>query len=109
MTTTTNTLKTQQQDAILVQLAHIPVGRVSTYGAIAKAAGLPGYARFVGQVLKRLPKNTKLPWHRVINAKGKLSFPEHSTPFNEQKRVLLSEGIELINNKVSLKKYQLHT
>ena len=108
MTTSANTQTTHQQDAILVQLAQIPAGQVSTYGAIANAAGLPGYARFVGQVLRRLPKDTKLPWHRVINAQGKLSFPEHSPAFIEQKKRLLKEGIELVNNKISLKKYQQH-
>jgi methylated-DNA-protein-cysteine methyltransferase-like protein len=108
MTTSANTQPTHQQDAILMQLAHIPTGQVSTYGALAKAAGLPGYARFVGQVLRRLPKDTTLPWHRVINAQGKLSFPEHSPPFIEQKKRLLKEGVELMNNKISLKKYQIH-
>jgi methylated-DNA-protein-cysteine methyltransferase-like protein len=107
MTIPTNTQPTHQQDAILVQLAHIPVGQVSTYGAVAKAAGLPGYARLVGKVLRHLPKDTTLPWHRVINAQGKLSFPEHSPPFIEQKKRLLKEGIELINNRISLKKYQM--
>ncbi len=107
MTIPANNQTPSAQDAILVQLAHIPTGQVSTYGAIAKAAGLPGYARFVGQVLKQLPKDTSLPWHRVINAQGKLSFPEHSPAFIEQKKRLFKEGIKLINNKISLKQYQV--
>ncbi len=60
MTTPANTQTSHQQDAILVQLAQIPAGQVSTYGAIACAAGLPGYARFVGQVLRRSRK-TQFP------------------------------------------------
>lgn len=91
------------RDAILQQLSMIPKGQVSTYGSIAKAAGLPGYARFVGQVLKTLPKGTKLPWHRVVNAQGKISFPEGSDAFLEQKKRLVNEGIELKNNRINLK------
>jgi len=90
------------RDAILQQLSRLPCGQVSTYGIIAKAAGLPGYARFVGQVLKSLPNNTQIPWHRVVNAQGKISFPEGSDAFLEQQKRLLSEGIELTNKKVNL-------
>jgi len=94
------------RDAILQQLAQIPHGYVTTYGALAKAAGLPGYARFVGQVLRQLPKGTKLPWHRVVNAQGKLSFPLSSDAYQEQKTRLQGEGIELHNDKINFKKYR---
>ncbi len=51
----------------------IPSGRVSTYGEIARVAGLPGRARLVGRVLSQLPEGTRLPWHRVLNASGRIA------------------------------------
>ncbi len=85
-------------DAILQQLAAIPYGHTTSYGALAKAAGLPGYARYVGQILKKLPKDTKLPWHRVVNAQDRISFPESSEAFLRQKSYLESEGVSVKNN-----------
>ena len=98
-------MSTSQQankEAIIQQVAAVPVGEVTSYGAIAKAAGLPGYARFVGHVLRNLPKDSKLPWHRVINAQGKLSFPPESDAYIEQKKRLVNEGVTFKNDKVKL-------
>ncbi|MFS8892505.1 MGMT family protein, partial [Synechococcus sp. R55.2] len=53
----------------------IPPGRVATYGQVARAAGYPGYARQVGYALFRLQgQNTDIPWQRVINAQGCISY-----------------------------------
>jgi methylated-DNA-protein-cysteine methyltransferase-like protein len=92
---------------ILQQLSAIPKGRVITYGDLARMAGYPNHARFVGSVLKHLPKDTELPWHRVINGQGKISFPEGSDAFKEQKKRLEKDGIALLNGKVNLKLYRL--
>ena len=54
-------------------VAQIPTGRVISYGDVAQRAGLPGYARFVGTTLGKLPKDTGLPWHRVVNASRKIA------------------------------------
>jgi O-6-methylguanine DNA methyltransferase len=51
----------------------IPKGRVATYGQVAALAGLPRHARQVGYALHVLPESSKVPWHRVINAKGEVS------------------------------------
>jgi len=83
----------QNQQLILSTISHIPYGKVTTYGSIAKRAGLPGYARQVGAILKTLPEKTNLPWHRVINAQGRISFPENSPQHTTQKQKLLAEGI----------------
>ena len=83
----------------------IPVGKVATYGQIASLAGLPGAARLVGKILSGLPADTSLPWHRVINAAGKISMPEGSDSFNEQKKRLTRENIILIGSQISLKQY----
>ena len=88
-------------------LQQIPKGTVATYGQIATLAGKPGGARYIGTLLSKLPKNTQLPWHRVINAKGELSFPLNTQAYNTQRKRLEKESIVFNqNNKVSLKTYQ---
>ena len=91
---------TQYKDAIIQQLASVPFGKVCSYGQLAKLAGLPGYARQVGSLLKKLPKDTLLPWHRIVNSKGEISFPLNSPAFTEQKKRLACEGIEVLKGKV---------
>ena len=54
-------------------VAQIPAGRVISYGDVAKRAGLPGYAQVCGHDLGKLPKDTRLPWHRVVNASRKIA------------------------------------
>jgi methylated-DNA-protein-cysteine methyltransferase-like protein len=71
----------------------IPRGSVSTYGAVARAAGLPGRARMAGRALRESPKEMKLPWHRVVGAGGKIVFPRTSLNFREQARRLRAEGV----------------
>ena len=73
-------------------VASIPSGHVASYGQIAKMAGLPGYARFVGTTLGKLPRDTRLPWHRVVNAKLAIA-PRGSGRMLEQKRRLRDEGV----------------
>ncbi len=82
----------------------IPRGRVSTYGQIARLAGLVRRARFVGYALHNLPPGMPIPWHRVINTRGTISFPEGSPNFKRQRELLEREGIRLIDGKVDLKK-----
>jgi methylated-DNA-protein-cysteine methyltransferase-like protein len=82
----------------------IPRGRVSTYGDIARLAGLLRRARFVGYALHSLPQGLPVPWHRVINARGRISFPEGSPNYKRQKALLVREGIMFIDGKVDLKK-----
>ncbi len=86
-------------------VAAIPAGRVATYGQVARVAGYPGHARYVGSVLKGLPSNTRLPWHRVINAQGKSSFPVNSSAYNEQVKRLSCEGVDVSEGKISLARY----
>jgi methylated-DNA-protein-cysteine methyltransferase related protein len=81
----------------------IPRGRVSTYGQIAKLAGLTRRARFVGYALHNLPPGLPVPWHRVINAKGMISFPEGSPAYRKQRGLLEREGIRFVDGKVGLK------
>jgi methylated-DNA-protein-cysteine methyltransferase-like protein len=89
-------------------VASIPKGSVATYGQIAKLAGYPSHARYVGATLKKLPEDSVLPWHRVINAKGELSFPVDGQQYQKQRALLEAEGIEFKSFKLSLSRYGLH-
>ncbi|HEV2271592.1 MAG TPA: MGMT family protein [Steroidobacteraceae bacterium] len=71
----------------------IPRGRASTYGAVARAAGLPGRARQAGYALRVAPKELNLPWHRVVGAGGRIVFPSGSRHHKEQARRLRAEGV----------------
>ncbi len=79
----------------------IPRGSVSTYGAVARAAGLPGRARMAGRALRESPKEMKLPWHRVVGAGGKIVFPRTSLNHREQTRRLRAEGVVVKEGRVS--------
>lgn len=80
-------------EAIWNVVASIPRGQVSTYGAVARAAGLPGRARQTGFALRVAPEELNLPWHRVLGAGGRIVFPKTSRPFKEQARRLRAEGV----------------
>ena len=92
---------TASQDRIWQIVHQIPVGKVATYGQIANLAGMPSHARLVGRVLSRLPPDTRLPWHRVVNAQGKITNPARQ----RQQQRLAEEGIILIHGRVSLRLY----
>ena len=92
--------------AIYTALRSVPVGKVVTYGQLAKMAGLLGAARLAGTVLCQLPEDTDLPWHRVVNAQGKISMAENSPGYSEQIRRLQTEGVLLANGRIPLKIYQ---
>jgi len=86
-------------------VSQIPKGKVASYGQVAKLAQLPGYARYVGHVMKHLPEDTRLPWYRVVNSQGRLSFPRDSDHYQRQKNKLEKEGIVFINGRFPLRKY----
>jgi methylated-DNA-protein-cysteine methyltransferase-like protein len=73
----------------------IPRGRVATYGQVATLAGLAGHARQVGYALNALPDATAVPWHRVVNAAGRISV--RAAPGGElvQQLLLEKEGVRL--------------
>jgi methylated-DNA-protein-cysteine methyltransferase-like protein len=74
---------------------------------VAKHAGLPGAARRVGAALRKLPDDTRIPWHRVVNAAGRISLPAGSPSGREQKIRLQEEGVAFGNNcAVDMVKYR---
>jgi methylated-DNA-protein-cysteine methyltransferase-like protein len=79
----------------------IPRGSASTYGAVARAAGMPGRARLTGRALREAPKEMNIPWHRVVGAGGKIVFPRTSVHFREQARRLRAEGVAVKGGRVA--------
>ncbi|WP_289847622.1 MGMT family protein [Colwellia sp. D2M02] len=88
----------------------IPQGKVACYGQIADLAGLPGRARLVGKALGCVPKdgwrNQNVPWQRVINSQGKISFATGSEAFIKQKQLLKDEQVVVIGARIKLKDFQ---
>lgn len=90
---------------ILAAVRRIPRGKVCTYGDVADVAGLPRRARLVGTVLRQAPASRDLPWFRVINAAGRISFPAGSDAWLRQRRKLEAEGIVFIGGRIDLKRH----
>jgi len=85
----------------------IPRGKVATYGQIAILAGFPRQARLIGYALNSLPEDLEIPWHRVINSQGKISFSADSGWYEYQKSLLENEGIEFSPaGKIDLQQFQ---
>jgi len=85
----------------------VPRGRVVTYGQVALLVGRPGAARQVGWALRTLPDEPRVPWHRVINARGAISC--RGVPLAEeiQRQLLLQEGIRFSESGcVDLERYR---
>ncbi len=82
-------------------VATIPRGKVSTYGAVAKAAGYPGAAR---QVAWALRATNTLPWHRVVGAKGKILLPGEAGL--EQRMRLQTEQVRFTGDRVRMSDHE---
>lgn len=96
---------TANAEAILAAVKRIPRGRVSTYGGVAEVAGLPRRARLVGTVLRQTPASRGVPWFRVINASGRISFPVGSDAYSRQRKKLEAEGVVFSGGRVDLREY----
>lgn len=96
----TKTSTQQKLTQVHLALAQIPFGQVISYGNLAKLAGLGQGARFVAYTLRQLPKDTNLPWHRVVNSQGKISIPPDKPSHKRQIERLKDEGILVEAGKV---------
>lgn len=92
-------------ERIYAVVRRIPKGKVSTYGGVAALAGNSGRARQVGYALHALPEGTSVPWHRVINAQGRISLRRPGGDL-EQRFRLETEGVHFnAAGVVSLQQY----
>ena len=83
-------------------VADIPHGEVASYSGIARRAGAPRRARLVGHALKVAPASLELPWHRVLNAQGRISLPAGSKAHRMQRQLLEEEGVVFRNGRVDM-------
>lgn len=90
-------------------IASIPEGKVASYGQLAALVDRQGAARWVGYCLRHLPKDSTLPWHRVITASGKLAFAPNTEAYWRQRNKLEEEGISINQHKVKMAVYQWRT
>lgn len=91
--------------ALYLTMAQIPEGKVISYGELAALAGLGRAARWVGRMLSQLPDDTRLPWHRVTAAGGRLSLPAGSAAGHEQRARLRGEGVTICNERVDIRRH----
>jgi methylated-DNA-protein-cysteine methyltransferase-like protein len=77
----------------------IPAGKVSTYGAVAAAAGYPRYHRAVARLLRNDPPDS-LPWHRVLGAGGEIKL--RGAAAQEQRARLKLEGVRFVSGRVDM-------
>jgi methylated-DNA-protein-cysteine methyltransferase related protein len=88
-------------ERIRAVVASIPKGSVASYGEVADRAGLPRGARIVGRTLAGCAAD--LPWHRVLNAAGRISLPAGSPAYREQVRRLRAEGVLVESGRVPIR------
>lgn len=101
MSRITDTDKEELRNAVYDIVKAIPVGKVSSYGEIARLAGFPGYHRMVGRILRCVADDLGLPCHRVLNSQGRLvpGWVEHA-------ELLKAEDVQLkANGCVDMMKY----
>lgn len=96
-------------------IRRVPKGRVATYGQIAALAGLPAYARHVGHALRSLAPDSRVPWYRIVNARGEIAVrsSKHSASAirrdceTEQAFLLCGEGVEFDENgRIDMSRFQ---
>lgn len=91
---------------ILETIRDIPPGKVASYGQIAEIAGIPRGARQVGFVLRQLNDGQNVPWHRVVQASGRIAFDKNSAEYRDQAGRLMLEDIAVIGGRVDMRRYR---
>jgi methylated-DNA-protein-cysteine methyltransferase-like protein len=87
-------------ERVYVIARQIPEGKVTSYGAIAKALGTRRSARMVGWAMNASHNREDIPAHRVVNRKGLLSGKHHFAGTNLMQQLLENEGVKVVNNQI---------
>lgn len=91
---------------VILVCRQIPKGKVASYGQVALLCGKPKNARQVGYALNRRIREGEVPAHRVVNGQGYLSGAKAFAVWDQQKRMLEAEGVEVqAENRVDLKRF----
>ena len=93
-----STLNFFEQVYAIVRL--IPYGRITSYGAIARALGSAQSSRMVGWAMNACEKDMNVPAHRVVNRNGLLTGRHHFDPPELMQQLLEEEGIKIKDNKI---------
>ena len=93
----------QRDVAFRRMILSIPPGKVSTYGAVAAAAGYPRYHRAVARLL-RTDQPDSLPWHRVLGAGGEVKLRGGAS--HEQRARLRLEGVAFVSGRVDMERFE---
>jgi methylated-DNA-protein-cysteine methyltransferase-like protein len=94
------------QEQVYAIVADVPRGRVITYGQIAVWLNRPRSARQVGYAMAACPTERRLPWHRVVNAKGEVSPRANPADAAYQRTLLQAEGVYFgANGRIDLALY----
>jgi methylated-DNA-[protein]-cysteine S-methyltransferase len=93
-------------DSVYAMTSRIPMGKVTTYGAIAKAIGFPGAARAVGQALGANPNPIEIvPCHRVVRSDGALGGYSGGEGPSTKAKLLNREGVQVVAGKIKLDRF----
>lgn len=100
------------KEAVYLICRCIPLGQVSTYGTLAKYAGLPNRARQVGSALRTLDESrsdpsdpNSVPWWRVVKSNGDIALPLDQISAQLQIKLLNEEGVIVTNGRISMRDY----
>ncbi|KEF41356.1 MAG: methyltransferase [Cyanobium sp. CACIAM 14] len=95
---------------VYAMVARIPHGQLATYGQIAELIGAWGCARQVGWALRRLHLPSEVPWHRVVNAQGRIAMsPGREGSDWMQRELLMAEGIPVaVDGRLPLARHRWH-
>lgn len=91
-------------EQVYAVLRRIPAGKVTSYGRVAQMLGRPNAARAVGYALSALKDQKEndtyadIPWHRVVNSKGRISINDREYSAQQQAKLLRSEGVPVDDN-----------
>jgi predicted RNA-binding protein with PUA-like domain/alkylated DNA nucleotide flippase Atl1 len=92
-------------ESIYAVVRRVPRGKVLSYGRVAELAGLGNHARQVGYALHALPESTDVPWHRVVNAQGKIALRRGSEGGSLQRALLESEAVPFTQGRIDMRRY----
>jgi methylated-DNA-protein-cysteine methyltransferase-like protein len=99
-------MPSDRYERIYAIVRRIPRGRVTSYGEVARLAGIPRHARQVGYALHNLSGETDVPWHRVLNAAGAVAKRAYPDDARWQRTLLEQEGVQFdAHGRVALRKF----
>jgi O-6-methylguanine DNA methyltransferase len=95
------------KDRVYNIVGKVPKGKVATYGQVARLAGNSKAARAVGALMKNNPDTKRVPCHRVVSSKGKLTGYSAKGGIEKKKEMLAFEGVYFVGDTIDLSRSQI--